>query len=147
MLQVHPARAEKDFLPQGSTPIVKAMIAERTLPAPISAFRPVAAVGIFFGFAVLDILDPLQEFAPEQFLQENRNPCYDLIRNERLGPDRDDFEGEESQRLALEPDCNFRLLLQRLAREQIFFAPGGRRNPLKRLNPDKEIQGNPSLFL
>jgi hypothetical protein len=28
-----------------------------------------------------------------------------------------------------------------------FFWPGGRRNPLKRLNPDKGIQGNQSLFL
>ena len=28
-----------------------------------------------------------------------------------------------------------------------FFAPGGRCNPLKRLKTDKEIQGNPSLFL
>jgi hypothetical protein len=26
-----------------------------------------------------------------------------------------------------------------------FFAPGGRRNSLKRLNPDKEIKGNQSL--
>jgi hypothetical protein len=30
---------------------------------------------------------------------------------------------------------------------RILFAPGGRRNPLKRLNPDKGIQGNQSLFL
>jgi hypothetical protein len=30
---------------------------------------------------------------------------------------------------------------------RILFAPGGRRNPLKRLKTDKEIQGNPSLFL
>jgi hypothetical protein len=28
-----------------------------------------------------------------------------------------------------------------------FFAPGGQRNPLKRLDPDKEIKGNPSPFL
>jgi hypothetical protein len=28
-----------------------------------------------------------------------------------------------------------------------FLAPGGQRNPLKRLNSDKEMQGNPSLFL
>jgi hypothetical protein len=41
-------------------------------------------------------------------------------------------------------DCNFQLLFQVAAREQRFFAPGGRRNPLKRLNPDKEIQGKPS---
>jgi hypothetical protein len=27
------------------------------------------------------------------------------------------------------------------------FALGGHDNPLKRLNPDKEAQGNPSLFL
>jgi len=27
------------------------------------------------------------------------------------------------------------------------FAPGGQRNPLKRLKMDKGIQGNPSLFL
>jgi hypothetical protein len=30
---------------------------------------------------------------------------------------------------------------------RILFAPGGRRNPLKRLKTAKEIQGNPSLFL
>jgi hypothetical protein len=28
-----------------------------------------------------------------------------------------------------------------------FFCPRGQRNPLKRLVSDKEIQGNPSLFL
>jgi hypothetical protein len=28
-----------------------------------------------------------------------------------------------------------------------FFALGGHDNPLKRLNPDKEIKGNPRLFL
>jgi hypothetical protein len=28
-----------------------------------------------------------------------------------------------------------------------FFSPGGQRNSLKRLNPDKEIQGKQSLFL
>jgi hypothetical protein len=28
-----------------------------------------------------------------------------------------------------------------------FFRPGGRDNPLKRFIPDKEFQGNPSLFL
>jgi hypothetical protein len=28
-----------------------------------------------------------------------------------------------------------------------FFALGGRYNPLKRLNSDKRIQGNPSFFL
>jgi hypothetical protein len=27
-----------------------------------------------------------------------------------------------------------------------FFCPGGQRNALKRLNPDKGIQGNPSFF-
>jgi hypothetical protein len=31
--------------------------------------------------------------------------------------------------------------------EKKIFWPGGRRNRLKRLNPDKEIQDNPSFFL
>jgi hypothetical protein len=30
--------------------------------------------------------------------------------------------------------------------EERFFALGGHDNPLKRLNPAKKIQGNPSLF-
>ncbi len=32
-------------------------------------------------------------------------------------------------------------------RQKNFFAPGGQHNPLKRPDPDKEIQGNPSFFL
>jgi hypothetical protein len=30
--------------------------------------------------------------------------------------------------------------------EEEFLAPGGQRKPLKRLDSDKGIQGNPSLF-
>src|ERR1700734_3164498 len=40
--------------------------------------------------------------------------------------------------------CNVRLLFRRAARGERFFAPGGRRNLLKRLISDKGIQGNPS---
>ena len=50
-----------------------------------------------------------------------------------LTPDRRDGR-RESGRSAKEGQKNF-------------FAPGGQHNPLKRLNPDKEIQENPSLFL
>jgi hypothetical protein len=31
--------------------------------------------------------------------------------------------------------------------EKDFFAPGGQRNPLKRLKTDKGIQGKPGVFL
>jgi hypothetical protein len=34
----------------------------------------------------------------------------------------------------------------RPTRQERKNAPGGRRNPLKKLDPDKRIQGNPSLF-
>jgi hypothetical protein len=40
--------------------------------------------------------------------------------------------------------CNVQLFSRRAARAEGFFAPGGRRNLLKRLISDKGIQGNPS---
>jgi hypothetical protein len=41
-------------------------------------------------------------------------------------------------------NCNLALLFKRTSRDKRFFAAGGRRNRLKRLIFDKEIQGNPS---
>src|SRR5271167_1193502 len=78
------------------TPKVNAAIARRTLRSRVSAVAPVPAIGMAIGFALLDML--------EQFLPENRNMCYALIRNERLGPDRDDSGGgERRSAFACEP--------------------------------------------
>src|ERR1700734_2458010 len=57
------------------TPMVKAGIAERTLRAPVLAFRPDAPTGAVFGFAMFDTSDlPRRAFARRSIMASRRLP-------------------------------------------------------------------------
>jgi hypothetical protein len=84
----------------------------------------------------------------EQFLAKNRNHRYTVSHNESFEPDRTSRHRRcPAVRVAA---GHITLWLGALSEDrgaEDFLGPGGRRNPLKTLNSDKEIQGNPRVFL
>jgi hypothetical protein len=69
--------------------------------------------------------------------------CYDAIAMNRRRENRSNGSRMPDARRV---QRTLGLRLKGAKTEKTFSAPGGQRNPLKRLDSDKEIQGNQSLF-